>query len=148
MKSNVWIAPCLAPGTWSVLKALLLFSVAHWTPLSGYLGLVCKEEGWVLDPIPEVPIWGSSSQGHEHGRAVHLGLGRVSAPCWLYYNSLIWFLLWSLTSNNPELLNVEILFFAWVEEKHGFYKMFQHPMEVQSVSEKRASDYSVEQQCG
>ena len=60
MKSNVWIAPCLAPGTWLVLKALLLFSVAHWTLLSGYLGLVHKEEGWVLDPTPEVPIWGSS----------------------------------------------------------------------------------------
>lgn len=60
MKSNLWIAPCLAPGTWLVLKALLLFSVAHWTLLSGYLGLVHKEEGWVLDPIPGVPIWGSS----------------------------------------------------------------------------------------
>ena len=246
---------CTLLSPWHTVggKALLLFSVVHWTPLSGHLGLVCKEEGRALDPIPEVPIWGSSfpramntaglcilgwgefllpadfvilpdciyftfllfqlfkkinlffnwrviafqnfavfcqtSTWISHGYTYILSLLNllpislpmppfrlVQSPClsflrlaansrWLFILHMVMevsmllfpyispsppfgFLLWSLTSSNPELLNVEILFFAWVEEKQRFYKMFQHPVEVQSVNQKRASDHSVEQECG
>lgn len=80
MKSNVWIAPCLAPGTWSVLKALLLFSVAL-TPSLPYLGLCATKRGWVLGPH----TWRSPSgaffpRAMNTCRVVHLGLGEFLLP--------------------------------------------------------------------
>lgn len=113
MKSNV--KDCTLLSTWHMVGAqsFIAFS-AHWTPLC--LSWTCVQgRGWVLDPTPEVPIWGSSFPRAMNTAGLCIwGWGEFLLPVDSTITLLLGFYYGVWTSNNPELLNVEILFFAWV----------------------------------